>query len=234
MRGCLAFLWLAACGGHATGGDPDAAPADAPAAALTRVLYVQLDGESITPGIDDPIHDVSSIAKQPATLSAFRANITADRATVIADVTSVLAPYNIDVVTARPGSGAYDMLVATDDLANAIDSAAPANLAALTLNGCGANLPPSEISFVFGATKTLSAHYVATVAIAMFAQDHGVPITAKAGDCLCYANKNCSDTGAACTLGANVPIDTGNWACAAGATTTDDGAEMTRVFGPKP
>src|SRR5438477_11168766 len=139
-------------------------------------------------GNDDLTQGVSHIAQTAVMLMLYRAGA-ADRAasiaTITSDLTTLLAPYAIDVVTTRPAS-AYDMVIVTASTAGAIGAGAQ-NTGALALPGC--DQPHGfEISYVFGAVTTTpnTEHFVANLALAMFAQEYGVPITNQAGDCMCF------------------------------------------------
>jgi hypothetical protein len=226
----LALLWIVAACGGGSGAHPDATKL------AGHVLFVQFEGQAVTNGIaDDAASNTSQLATAPVTLAPF-ASGAADRATQIAavtgDLTRLLAPYSVDVVTTRPAMGSYDMTIVTDDLGTKVSSSF-ANVASITGAQTCSPATGSTINFVFATVVPSSDHhFVASLTLAMFAGDHGVPFSKVKGDCMCLADATCSDTHAACILGAAAAIDSAHVPCRTEAT-MDEGAELLQVFGAR-
>src|SRR5690349_235329 len=128
MRGIGVLVLLGACGGG--GGQPDAASVDAmrecyasppdgapgecptpgtpPGAA--HVVFVNFAGATVFPGNDDASHDVSSLPNMVATIPPSTATA-AEQSTLLNLIRETFAPYDVDVVTVRPSTGAYSMIL---------------------------------------------------------------------------------------------------------------------------
>lgn len=108
---------------------PPAGPSDDGLGALQQalgpnghhVIYLDFDGTTLTGGYDDATRNVSSIVysinKSSITVPAFDPSwysTSKTRDQVVADITALVrtyyAPFNVDIVTARPTSGDYVMV----------------------------------------------------------------------------------------------------------------------------
>src|SRR5512142_1063573 len=124
MRSFLAAVLAAGCSSshHAA---PDAAPdADLlhcpapvdPTAPGTHTVFVNFDGVTLTKGnCNDATTNCTSLVVQDQTVVPPWLDGNADRANDIAAIMTVartaVAPYSIDLVTTRPASGDYKMIV---------------------------------------------------------------------------------------------------------------------------
>lgn len=207
----MLLLCVVSCGGDdaaspdarlgldAAGTDVDAVPTDAevPDAAPTPAaftLFLNFGGATLMQAaVDNPAMNKSSLITGTKVISAWAD--TAGIPTIVADVTAALAPYDIDVVTTRPITGNYVMI---------LFGASPTQ--AGFANGTGAIMPvtctplSNVIAFVFNPVTT--PHDVARFAIATMGHLHDVPLSNQADDCMCYAAAECNATAtAACTIG---------------------------------
>lgn len=245
---------LIACGG---GGQspPDAVAHDAPrvdgaispqldahvgqATALTHTLYINTEGVAIAPGLDDAITNKSSVVAAAQTLKPWLMTDAARLTKItnlVTEVQAILLPYDVAIVTTRPASGSYDMLVITDNTSASVGL--PAGAGGTTPATC--NATPAVVSFLFGPSYSSSPdltvrHTFATLAVAMFAIEAGIPGSNVAQDCMCYAGASCPATlTAPCTIGgAGIAIDS-LLPCAATGTTMNEGAAFLAAYGPHP
>ncbi len=213
-RGALAALSLAlvACDGGNTTPDaaivgedtrmPDA-PADAPGPAPT-IIYLAFDGVSMhtadpatTPIVGDAKLNTWPYLVADVVVPAYRAD-DPDRASkitaIVGNVRTFLARWNVDVVTARPASGEYMMVVfgATGEIAN---------YAATTLGTAEldcANAYPHDVGFVFEASDTP----IRATNNALFAILQGAGVYPADGDnnCACAAETCTTSLTEICTV----------------------------------
>jgi hypothetical protein len=226
-------LLLAACGSSAPS-TPDAAPVpDAPPVAT--VVYLNFEGDTVTPGNDTPWLDESPVVKGPSTVPAFYPN-DPDRQTkidaIVAEMKATLAPYDIDLVTTRPPTGTvYSMIVFGG---NSSDIGYPPGYGAQSDATC--SLVPYHLDFLFDV-PTSSQHDVVELAISLLAYDHGIPYTTTKGDCMCGlftdTQQYCGGVlDAACTIGgADTPVNT-HHACSQ-FTTVDEATLFANAFGTR-
>jgi hypothetical protein len=231
----LVLALLAACSDDGSG-RVDAPTADAPPdglpMALARTLYVAYDGGLVMPGNDDATVGTSSLATMTKNLVPYLQN-DPQRATKLAAITSqltmILGPYNIDVVTARPITGAYHMIVFTSDLPSAIGASTGGS--ALFPSTC--NRTESVIGFVFGRNMELPRDISVRNTIAMFGNLNGIPLSANPGDCMCLGATACANLPMPCTIGGpGTTVTTGPGSC--GFTgTMDEAALFVARFGQR-
>ena len=255
----LLALVLGGCGG---GGQshPDAAAPDAPSgdgstdalvdamvdahvpvqgSALTHTLYINTEGVAIAPGLDDAITNKSSVVAAAQTLKPWLMTDAARLTKItnlVTEVQAILLPYDVAIVTTRPASGSYDMLVITDNTSASVGLAAGAG--GTTPATC--NSTPAVISFLFGPSYSgfpdlTLRHTFATFAVSMFGIEGGIPGSNVAQDCMCYAGANCPATlTSQCTIGgAGIAIDS-LLPCAAAGSTMNEGAAFLAAYGPHP
>jgi hypothetical protein len=216
----LFVFGLAACGDEAAtttttdgGQRADASPTCSsvtpPLAAGAHTLYVAFEGVNVTLGACDDSHaNCSSLVAQSSTVvPAFLAAET-NRATRIASITALvrdaLAPFSIVVVTSRPASGHYWMVVAggTSDAV-----AGQVGIATLATSVCTAtNL--DSLGFVFEldpetTDRTYADHIAGTLGALV-----GLVPTTKSGDCTCVTSA-CAHA-QTCTFGTNIAVPPGN------------------------
>jgi hypothetical protein len=215
----LAVAVLSACGGDDgtslidSGNRADAAPScpapETPLAAGMHKLYVVFDGVTITLGdCDDSKTNCSSLVTQSSTaVPPFQPGV-GDPATRIATIKGMvqesLAPFSIDVVTARPASGDYRMIVVGG--ASTLVTASEGGTAAKpTCQGTNTN----SIAFVFenDDDQFTDRGYADTIAGAFGRVAGLVPVT-RSGDCMCIAG-TCAHS-QTCTWGTNIVPPVGN------------------------
>ena len=225
----------------------DGKPSDAPHVfplAKNHTLFLQLDGVTVTPGSgpdsvsEDAVANTTMLVTAPATLGPWLAG-DVDRATKIGSLLDqiqvVIAPYNITLVTTRPASGPYEMVVVTDDPATNLN---PSDLhyAALSASSCGRQT--SGIGFVFPTalsdSGTLRTDLIQMQAIAMMGLANGVPQSAVGGDCMCATDDStCSDSlNSLCSIGGPHTQLSHFTTCEDFDATMDEAAVFLAVFGP--
>jgi len=185
----LCLLGTAACG------DPAEAPwfGSAPAAcsAEAAVLFLAFDGVQVTRGIgSDAVRNVSYLCG--GTFPPFdHTRYGTDRAEVLADVArrvqQLFADFNLRVVSERPATGPYDMVV--------VGGAPrlcgyPEGFGGLAHLDCG-NALPSDIGFVFSETITDLAMLAVAVA---HETGHGFGLPHTAEPCDVMSSSICAPT----------------------------------------
>jgi hypothetical protein len=222
MKSCsvvLALTVFAACGGDDenntidSGIRADAAPScpapTTPLAAGMHKLYVVFDGVTITLGdCDDAKTSCSSLVAQASTMVPPFLQGQPDPSSRITNIKGMvqdsLAPFSVDVVTTRPASGDYRMIVVGGT--SAIVSSA--NGLTATRPTCDAD-NKNSIGFVFqNADDEFSDRAYADTIAGAFGQLAGlVPVT-RSGDCMCITG-TCAHA-QTCTWGANIVPPVGN------------------------
>jgi hypothetical protein len=224
MKGMVwCLLFFAGCGGSSAAGPNPASGAN--------VFFLRFEGQTLTPGVDDPVTNTSSLLSNSVTFPAYLA-ADAQRATkiqaIVHEVEAILAPYDIAVVTTRPASGAYDMLVAggTSQAAGF-----PAGVPGVAVVDCTA-ARPRYISLLFDVS---TGHDAARQIIGALGVSHGISASTKSTDCMCIADAGCTALAAACTMGgAGTPVSS-NISCeTAGVTTINVQQKFLTKFGAHP
>lgn len=235
MRASLLVLILAAaCGGGGGSHDPDArgaadAPvtADAPAAAAGHVVYLAFDGETVTPGTDDPVKTTSPLPSKAYTAKYLPndAARTTKIDAIVTEVRAILAPYDVALVTTRPASGSYDLIVVGG---SPTDAGITAGVGALSIAG-QCTLTGTHVALVFDLGQP--PHDLVRLIVSLTGMAHNVSMTKKPDDCMCYADVACTTLAAACTIGgAGTTVDTSFYNCAGGPT-TDEHQAWLAAFG---
>lgn len=220
------LLVMAACGGGGTA-TPDASAQATVDAAAPRpsVVYLAVDGVTLTAGSDDAIANTSSLGSGTVVPYANTADHATAVAALLAEVQGVLAPYNLVVTTTRPTSGAYRMIVVTDSDTSALGIPAP--LGANIALGCTPKL--TGVGLVF-PVHLANLHSTARVVIAEIGILAGMPTSNATGDCMCYVGSQCGAIDATCTIGgANTP--NGDSPCVAPNSTMNEQNEWLTRYG---
>lgn len=225
----LAGASLAAgCSNDLVEGLADGAPPDA-TVVPAHLVYLVFDGVALTNGTDDPAGNVSGILNIPYTVPAFIADDSqrVARLGLITDaVRSVVAPYNIEVVTERPSSGPYDMIVFGG---NSLDAGFSSSFDATIANACDDSGVDTGFIFEFGFFES---NRYASKAVAEIGLINGLPYVDVNGDCLCWAGPNCTIDNTICTIGgAGTAVDATLWACRE-ETEFNEHERWLEVFGP--
>lgn len=210
---------LAACGDDGGGATADAAPRpdappscppqSAPLSPGNHHVFVAFEGVAITLGdCDDSSTNCSSLVADATTnVPAFLMTET-NRQTRITAITGMvrdaLAPFSIDVVTTRPASGDYWMVVA-GGTSDAI--AGTPNILVAAKPACDATNTKS-VAFVFeGDSMTTDRTYADRIAGAFGSLAGLVPST-QSGDCMCIG-ATCAHA-QMCTFGTGTVTMPGN------------------------
>jgi hypothetical protein len=148
--------------------------------------------------------------------------------TIVDEIKAILAPYDIAIVTSRPASGAYDMLVAGGTSEQAGLSA---GLPGVAVVDCTAALP-RHVSLLFDLS---TGHNAARQIIGSLGVSHRISASTSGTDCMCIADSGCSALAAACTLGgANTPVSANANCEASGVTTMNVQQKFLAAFGRHP
>jgi len=219
------------------GGSGDPPPADAPidGSQARTTVFLEFDGVTLTAGPDNATTNTSQIIQGTQTMTPFADDHPAERDVLIGQVTSavttVLQPFAIDVVTTRPATGPYTMLVFGGA---STEVGLSAGIGGLAASACQA-APASPIVLLFadiGGSNAPGSH-IGSSAVAGLAISHGVVSADLRDDCTCWAGTNCGPT-ALCTFGGpGTPVAT-NDPCAGGRTTMDPRTEFGARFGFAP
>jgi hypothetical protein len=195
LVGSLLALTTAACE-PALGIDEGVCPvSEAPPTGAHR-LFLSFDGMSVHPGADDARLDRSHLAVAEAIVPPF-AGDPAARAAIVASVQASLAPFDVEVVTSRPDSGSYDMIVFGGQSDKVLGQG---GLQFALPEECNGNAD-SQVAFVFDVHKPLEA--IASSTVGIYAVMHGASTTANPGDCLCLTDSKCTASGKRCTFTTN-------------------------------
>ena len=171
-------------------GGPDASPYCAPSTSATDagsyILFLNFEGATITPGLDDAPNNVSSILQADATIPpAFESNGQRDViiSRTIENVEELLGPYDIGIVTTRPDSGDYGMVM----FGGRGEDIGIANVGSIFPASCAG--PTNKVAFVFEATTDPEG--LASAVVAAVGTFAGLGSTNTAGDCMCLVGDQC-------------------------------------------
>jgi hypothetical protein len=188
---------------------------DAPAAPLcanNRVVYLSFEGETLTQGATDSTQNhVSWIGVATATVPAFRPGLT-NRATeiqnIVDGVKSRLAGTPIQVVTTRPATGPYVMIV----FGGSNQDVGSQYTYATSDHDCG-DLVKNDVGWVSDAP---SLSYVPDLVVGAIGWGLGLQGTNDPGDCMCGWANGCSSNPGACSLSPSIATtpSSGNTTCA--------------------
>jgi hypothetical protein len=206
------------------------APATDAHAAAMYTLFVSIEGVTLTPcGDNDARTNCSTLVQQETAFPRFLdGNV--NRAEWLDDIFGLvrmrLAPFSIDVVTTRPASGDYQMIVigGTPALVGV-----PSNVAGIAPFKCGQN-SRNNVSIVFDQGELPTRFDYANSILSDTGVFAGIPGATLSDDCLCRGAGNCRiDRGKACTYGVDVPVDPSQFGC--GQTRQDEQALMRAFYG---
>jgi hypothetical protein len=176
---------------------------DAPAASAcpnNRVVYLRFEGATLTQAATDSTHDHAAwIGVATATVPPFQPNLanrTTQIQTIVDGVKSRLAGTPITVVTSRPASGPYVMIV----LGGTNQDVGSSYTYATSDHDCG-DLVKNDVGWVSDAP---SLSYVPDLIIGTIGWGLGLQGTSDPNDCMCGWANNCSSASGACTLSASI------------------------------
>jgi len=202
-------------------------------------VYLSFGGEMIQPataGADNAAMNMSSILTAAKTVPPYLDNV-ATRDTTIAQVVSEtqarFAPFDVAVVTDRPTSGDYFMIVFTGE-PGPILGAGTNGTSAITTESCPTGPNPNGIAFQFQSGTSADAYVPVqrgNLSIPAVALAQLVPPTSMTNDCTCWAATGCGFPTTPCTIGgAGTPVDTAH-ACPGAPATEDEMSVLTGIFG---
>lgn len=188
---------------------------DAPASSACpngRVVYLSFDGETLTRSATDATQNRAAwIGVATATVPAFHpndANRTTEIQTIVDGVKSRLAATPITVVTTRPASAPYVMIV----LGGTNQDVGSNYTYATGDHDCGDGVK-SDVGWV---SDVPSLSYVPDLIVGTIGWGLGLQGTNDPNDCMCAWANSCSSASGACTLSASIATtaSTGNSTCA--------------------
>jgi hypothetical protein len=231
----LVLLMLAGCGaelntsGHevppdaSTGGGsidapdgvvidaPMSMPDAAPACANGRVVYLSFEGETLTRTATDATQNHAAwIGVGTANVPPFHPNLnnrTTQIQTIVDGVKSRLAATPIEVVTTRPVSGPYVMIVLGGD-----NGDVGSNYTYATGDHDCGDLVKSDVGWVSDAPPLSD---VPDLIVGTIGWGLGLQGTSDPNNCMCGWANGCDDSSSACTLSANIATTNsqGNTTC---------------------
>jgi hypothetical protein len=209
--------WVCALGALVVScGDDGASSVDATSvdavSAPAHTVFLEFEGRAMTNGPDDPSTDTSGVLPAPYTVPPFMEG-DPDRSRVIGEIVDtieeMLAPYDVAIVTERPVSGEFDMIVfgGTSEAAGFV-----ANAWGVISVFCGESIP--SVGFVFDPSGAWPSFPFSTTALGEIGALNGVPFSNVAGDCMCWMGSSCTGDGSPCEIGgAGTLVDDVNWSC---------------------
>jgi hypothetical protein len=192
----------------ANGGQQDAPTA---ACASGRKLYLAFEGQTITHAATDATQNTAAwIGVTTASIPAFHpglTNRTTEIQNIVDGVKARLAATPIEVVTTRPASGPYVMIVlgGTNTIVGSNYSYATSD------HDCG-DLVKNDVGWV---SDTPSLSYVPDLIIGTLGWAVGLQGTHDPTDCMCAWANSCTSASGACTISASIAttVSSGNTTC---------------------
>ncbi len=177
-----------------------------------RVVYLNYGPQTLTFGSSDAtLNRAAWLGVASGTSPAFAGGNTTDAEIVTDAVRAALASFPITIVTTRPASGPYVMIVFGGVAA---DYNVPYLYGANTQD-CG-DLVKSDVGWISDSVP--SVQKAADFAIGAIGYGLGLSATSDPNDCMCSWGNSCTQGAGPCTLGAS---ETATIACA-GATNPQD------------
>jgi hypothetical protein len=236
-----ALLVLVACDGSAASPPIDTAldaepsiycpeaPVD-PGAAGNFVVFVATEGVTLTTGCGDhSATNCTTMLQAGATIPpVFPTEPTRDAAIdeIIELARSRLVPFSVDLVTTRPSTGDYNMIVFGGDAATLGVPESPVSVAPFNCR----NTPDDHVALLFdhGLADVTATDYANQI-LFQIGTFEGLTFTRTPDDCECQFDTECeANTGALCSFN-NAPISTMSPAC--GRTIQDGPALLKEAFG---
>ncbi len=254
MRIIIGLFLLAGCERDLVAALPDAPapdvspPPDAPSlycpatpalplAAGTTKIFLNTEGVTLAKSVtvDDATHDTTTLVQTDGTVvPAFLAGVSGREAyiaQIVAAAESVLAPYSIDIVTTRPTTQHYQMIVLGGD--------------ATTVSGCSTCTAFSHVSclkltdavdLVFDRGPTPKPNQYANVILDDISIINGLAETTVANDCTCRFDASCGLSNTLCNFSSNATTTmmmggTPPIVLNCGRTTQDEPLILKSVFG---
>ncbi|HEX5058304.1 MAG TPA: hypothetical protein VFV99_03040 [Kofleriaceae bacterium] len=207
------------------------APTTDPPPAAQYTLFVNFDG--VTLGVcssPDSRANCSNLIQTDTTFPAFLdGNPARDSfiASILFPVRKALAPYSIDVVTTRPASGNYYMMVVGGTPALI---GAPSGVGGIAPASCNPADLRNGVSLIFDRGQAPTTSDYASSILSDMGVFAAIPVTnSPVTDCLCRVN-GCDFKGGLCTYGVNSTVNPDpQFNC--GLTAVDEPAMLQAVLG---
>jgi hypothetical protein len=205
-------------------------PIDAPAQCSGRVVYLNFEGQTLTDALasDATQNRASWLNKASGSATAFQVGV-ANRAQIISDITTgvraALSQFPITVVTTRPATGPYVMIVYGG---NSTDVGSNYGFAVNELD-CD-DSEKSDVAWISNSYTTTLRHVNTTLGAIGFGL--GLTATTNVNDCMCgWANNCAKDHSQLCTLSTSIARDpTATQVCPGAASTQNEVAAFTAAF----
>lgn len=203
---------------------------DAAPTCSSRVVFLNFEGQTLQDALasDATQNRASWLNKASGTATPFLTGV-GNRAQIIADITagvrSALSQFPITVVTVRPATGPYVMIVYGG---NATDVGSNYGFAVNELD-CNES-EKSDVAWISNNYTTTLRHVNTTIGAIGFGL--GLTATNDVNDCMCgWANGCIKDHSQPCTLNTNIARDPGaQQTCAGAGATQNEVAAFTAAF----
>ncbi len=211
--------------------EPDGAMIDAaPQCALARSVYLNFEGQALTRATasDATQNQAAWMNKANGTAPAFRAgsgNRAADITQITNGITMGLVGLGVTVVTTRPTTGPYMMVV----FGGAAAQVGSDYTGAVQKLDCG-NAVPSDVAWV--ADGVTPNQRVINFALGAIGFGVGLTATNDPNDCMCGWANGCQQTTNACSLSANINRDNGAQQTCPNVTTQNEPQAIDQAFCP--
>ena len=210
---------------------PDAAPAPpidggVAAACTSRVVFLNFDGQALTRGPSDATLNQASwmtIARgtAPPYLSGSNGRDAATQS-ITDGVRSQLSQFPITVVTTRPSSGSYVMIV----FGGTADAVGSNFGGAVNQLDCG-DTRPNDVAWI---GDSVTGQRAINTAIGAIGFGLGLTATTDPRDCMCSWDNNCRANNTPCKLGSPIARDPDARQLCPGVTSQDEVAAIRTAF----
>ncbi len=213
-----------------SGDDGSTTQIDAAPTCSSRVVYLNFEGQTLMDAVasDATLNRASWLNKASGTATPFQQGV-GNRAQIIADITTgvrgALSQFPITVVTTRPATGPYVMIVYGG---NATDVGSNYGFAVNELD-CNES-EKSDVAWISNNYTTTLRHVNTTLGAIGFGL--GLTATNDVNDCMCgWANGCVKDHSQLCTLNTNIARDPGaQQTCQGVGATQNEVAAFTAAF----
>jgi hypothetical protein len=163
-------------------------------------------------------------------------------ASIVSETQARLAPFDVDIVTARPTALDYFMIVYTGQPSVVFGPGQGTGVSAVTTFPCSnpsapGAATPNGIGFQFQTDATKDVYLPiarGNLAIPVIALAQNINPTTTNGDCLCFAASTCGLGTTACTIGGpSTPVDTAH-GCTGAPASEDEMSLLVGVLGAAP
>ncbi|HEU4727072.1 MAG TPA: hypothetical protein VFT22_04265 [Kofleriaceae bacterium] len=215
-------------GSSAGGGAPGNAGTDAAAVCASRTVYLNFEGQTLTRGPSDAtVNQASWLVNAQGTAPAYLSN-DANRMGVIQNVVSgiraQLSQFPINVVTDRPLSGEYVMIV----FGGRSTTIGSRFSGAVNELDCG-DVQHNDVAWISDTVTPVQR--VVNTAVGAIGFGLGLTATTDPADCMCGWDNTCQpDSSAPCKLGSPIDRDPAARQTCTGLTSQDEVATLHDAF----